>query len=108
LTQQSPEFAPVMEAGFPADAVAPFVGALLSPDVPCNGETFVVGGGRAARVVLATVPGAVGMKTIDDYLANFDQVMATDELEIPKDANKEVVYECAQLGIDLAKWWGKG
>jgi NAD(P)-dependent dehydrogenase (short-subunit alcohol dehydrogenase family) len=108
LTQQSPEFAPVMEAGFPAEAVAPFVGALLSPDVPCSGETFVVGGGRAARVVLATVPGAVGMSTIDDYLENFDQVMSTEHIEIPKDANVEVVYECQQLGIDLAKWWGKG
>jgi NAD(P)-dependent dehydrogenase (short-subunit alcohol dehydrogenase family) len=108
LTQQSPEFAPVMEAGFPAEAIAPFVGALLSPDVPCNGETFVVGGGRAARVVLATVPGAVGMTTIDDYLENFDQVMATDHIEIPRDANVEVVYECQQLGIDLSKWWGTG
>jgi NAD(P)-dependent dehydrogenase (short-subunit alcohol dehydrogenase family) len=108
MTQQSPEFAPVMEAGFPASLVAPFVGALLSPDVPCSGETFVVGGGRAARVVLATVPGATGLSSIDDCLANFDRIMATDEIEIPKDANHEVVYECQQLGIDLTKWWGKG
>jgi NAD(P)-dependent dehydrogenase (short-subunit alcohol dehydrogenase family) len=107
LTQQSPEFAPLMEASFPAAAVAPFVGALLSPDVPCTGETFVVGGGRAARVVLGTVPGATGLGTIDDYLAHFDQVMNTDHIEIPTDANVEVAYECAQLGIDLSKWWGR-
>jgi NAD(P)-dependent dehydrogenase (short-subunit alcohol dehydrogenase family) len=108
LTQQSPEFAPIMEAGFPADAVAPFVGALLSPDVPVTGETFVVGGGRAARVVLGTVPGAVGLTSIDDCLANFDRVMASDHVEIPKHANDEVAYECAQLGIDIKKWWGSG
>ena len=57
---RAPSSPPVMEAGFPAEAVAPFVGALLSPDVPCSGETFVVGGGRAARVVLGDRAGRDG------------------------------------------------
>jgi NAD(P)-dependent dehydrogenase (short-subunit alcohol dehydrogenase family) len=108
LTKQSVEFAPIMEAGFPASAIAPFVGALISEKVPCTGETFVVGGGRAARVVLATVPGAVGLTSIDECLANFDRVMASDHPEIPRHANDEVAYECEQLGIDIKKWWGTG
>lgn len=106
LTAQSKEFATLMESAFPAEHIAPFVGALLSRDVPVTGETFVVGGGRAARVVLATVPGHRGPSTIDGWLADFDRVMASDELTVPADANDEVVYECRQLGIDLSKFWG--
>lgn len=101
LTAQSPEFAPLMQASFPAERIAPFVGALLTDEAPCTGETFVVGGGRAARVVLATVPGLHGLTSIDDCLAGFGQVMALDDLTVPADAYAEVIYECAQLGIDL-------
>ena len=54
-----------MEERFPASHIAPFVGALLTRDVPVTGETFVVGGGRAARVALATTPGHIGGGTID-------------------------------------------
>jgi NAD(P)-dependent dehydrogenase (short-subunit alcohol dehydrogenase family) len=108
LTAQSPEFAALMEERFPPSHVAPFVGALLSRDAPVTGETFVVGGGRAARVVLATVPGHIGDGTIDGWLAGFDEVMASDELLVPADANDEVVIECRQLGIDLSKFWGTG
>jgi len=106
LTAQSPEFAALMESAFPPEHIAPFVGALLARDVPVTGETFVVGGGRAARVVLATVPGHSGPSTIQGWLADFDRVMASDELTVPADANEEVVYECKQLGIDLSKFWG--
>jgi NAD(P)-dependent dehydrogenase (short-subunit alcohol dehydrogenase family) len=101
LTAQSPEFAPVMLAGFPASAVAPFVGALLAVEVPCTGETFVVGGGRAARVVLGTVPGITGITSIDDCLARFGDVLASDEIVVHADAVAEVVDECVRLGIDL-------
>lgn len=107
LTAQSPEFAPVMEAGFPPELAAPFVCSLLTDDVACNGETFVVGGGRAARVVLATVPGLTGGTTIADCLARFDEAMALDGLYIPDDAVHEVLYECAQLDLDLAALMGE-
>ncbi|HEX7096014.1 MAG TPA: SDR family NAD(P)-dependent oxidoreductase [Acidimicrobiales bacterium] len=106
LTAQSPEFAALMEASFPPEQISPFVGALLSRDVPVTGETFVVGGGRAARVVLATVPGHRGPSTIDGWLAELDRVMASDELVVPADANDEVAYECRQLGIDLSRLQG--
>ncbi len=99
LTARSPEFAPVMKAAFPAEDIAPFVGALLADEVPCTGETFVVGGGWAARVVLATAQGAGGLKTIDECLAQFDQVMALDDMTVPADAMAEVIQECRRLGV---------
>ena len=102
LTAKSVEFAPIMEAGFPPERIAPFVAALLTHECPCTAETFVVGGGRAARVVLATSPGITEINDIDDVLARFDQVMSMDDLYIPKDATAQVMYECEQIGLDLA------
>ena len=101
LTAKSPEFAPVMLAGFPPERIAPFVLALLTRECPCTAETFVVGGGRAARVVLATVPGITEITDIDDVLARFDQVMDTDDLFIPAEAVSQVLYECRQIGLDV-------
>jgi NAD(P)-dependent dehydrogenase (short-subunit alcohol dehydrogenase family) len=101
LTAQSPELAPLMEASFPASAVAPFACMLASPDVPCSGETFVVGGGRAARVVLGTTTGVTGLDTIERCLAEVDRVLDTDGMKVFDDAFAEVLYECQQLGIDL-------
>lgn len=101
LTAQSPELAPLMEASFPPAAVAPFVGALASEAVPCSGETFVVGGGRAARVVLAEVPGITGITSIDDCLARFDEAMDASAPVVLTDATAELLYECQQLGLDV-------
>jgi NAD(P)-dependent dehydrogenase (short-subunit alcohol dehydrogenase family) len=101
LTAQSPEFAPVMQAGFPPHLAAPFVCALASRDVPVSSETFVVGGGRAARVLLETVVGLSGFKTIDDCLSRFDEAMSTDDAFLPADAVQQVIFECQQVGVDL-------
>lgn len=106
LTAQSEEFSPVMLAGFPAEKVAPFVGALCSREVPCTGETFVVGGGRAARVVLATVPGMTDITGIDDVLARFEEAMNIDDLTVPANAFVQVMYECEQIGLDLSSLGG--
>lgn len=102
LTAQSADFAALMESGFPPEKVAPFVGALVSREVPCTAETFVVGGGRAARVVLGTVPGLTGFATIDDCLRRFDEAMDLTGVTFPEDAFREVLIECQQIGIDLA------
>jgi len=102
LTAQSEQFAPLMSAGFPPEKVAPFVGALASREVPCTGETFVVGGGRAARVVLGTVPGLSGLSSIDDCLARFGEAMAIDDIYVPEDAVAQVIYECERIGLDLS------
>jgi NAD(P)-dependent dehydrogenase (short-subunit alcohol dehydrogenase family) len=101
LTAQSPEFAPVMERGFPPEKAAPFVCSLLTDQVPCNGETFIVGGGRAARVVLATAKGLEGADSIATCLDRFDEALSLDELYIPEDAMHEVIYECQRIGLDL-------
>ena len=106
LTAQSLEFAPLMLAAFPAKLAAPFVCALASRDVPVTSETFVVGGGRAARVLLETVPGLSAITTIDDCLARFDEAMATDDAYFPADAVAQVLYECGQVGVDLAAFMG--
>jgi NAD(P)-dependent dehydrogenase (short-subunit alcohol dehydrogenase family) len=108
LTQQSEELAPVMLAGFPAASVAPFVAALVTREVPCTGETFVVGGGRAARVVLATVPGLRYEATIDDCLAGFAEAMNIDDLYVPEDSAAEVIFECRHIGVDLSGPLGVG
>jgi NAD(P)-dependent dehydrogenase (short-subunit alcohol dehydrogenase family) len=101
LTAQSPEFAAVMRAGFPPEKVALFTAALLTSEAPCTGETFVVGGGRAARVVLATVPGLHAIQSIDDCIERFDEAMNVDDLYLPPDTMSEVLYEANQLGLDL-------
>jgi NAD(P)-dependent dehydrogenase (short-subunit alcohol dehydrogenase family) len=102
LTAQHPDFAALMSAAFPPEAVSPFVLRLLLNDVPCNGETFVVGGGRAARVLLATVPGAVGLSSIEACIQRFDQVLDSQRPFIPADATQEILYECEHLGINIA------
>jgi len=106
LTAQSPEFAPLMLAAFPPEKVAPFVCALASRDVPVTSETFVVGGGRAARVLLESVVGLKEFTTIDDCLARFDEAMSTDQPFFPADAVQQVIFECQQVGIDSSSLGG--
>jgi NAD(P)-dependent dehydrogenase (short-subunit alcohol dehydrogenase family) len=102
LNVPAPVIGPLTEAAFPVEQVSPFVAALASRDVPCSGETFVVGAGRAARVVLATVPGLLSANTIGDCLDRFDEALASEVIYIPDDAMDEVFYECKQLGFDPA------
>ncbi len=47
-----------MREHMPAEKVAPAVVALVSDDVPCNGELISVGGGRLGRVAFAVAPAA--------------------------------------------------
>jgi len=106
LTEQipSPKFRAFLEGHFPPAAVAPFVGALLADEVPCTGETFSVGGGIAARVALATVPGYVAAQpSVADYLAHFDQVLASDALFVPGGSMDEVEHRAGQLGLELRR-----
>jgi NAD(P)-dependent dehydrogenase (short-subunit alcohol dehydrogenase family) len=104
LTAQSVEFAPVMEAGFPPEKAAPFVVALASRGVPCTAETFVVGGARAARVVLATAPGLSAFTSVADCLARFDEALSLDGQIVPPDAVHEVLFECEHVGLDLSSF----
>ena len=106
LTRQIPSarFRDFLDQHFPPAAVAPFVGALLSEEVPCSGETFSVGAGIAARVGLATVPGYVARRPeVEDYLANFDQVMALEGVWMPGGSMEEVEFRAHQLGVELRR-----
>jgi NAD(P)-dependent dehydrogenase (short-subunit alcohol dehydrogenase family) len=104
LTAQSPVLAPLMQSDFPAHQVAPFVATLASAEVPVTSETFAVGGGRAARVVLGTLPGATDLDTIDAVLASFGEVMRSDEIFVPEDATAAVLYDCRQIGADTSNF----
>ncbi len=65
------------ERWFPPEKVAAFVVLLCHESVPCSGETFIVGGGRAARVVFATTRGYFDLDaTAEAYRDHFDEVMA--------------------------------
>jgi len=89
---------------FKADHVAPFVAVLADEEVPCTGETFSVGGGRAARVFLGVAPGYLsadpGAATPGEYLANFDRILATEDHVVATGAMDEVVLAARMLGID--------
>ena len=75
-----PTFAAMMATVYGADRVSPFVAVLCHEQVPCSGETFTVGGGRAARVLLQTTAGHLADEpTPEDYLAHFDAVMAGED-----------------------------
>ncbi|CAI6095998.1 unnamed protein product [Clonostachys chloroleuca] len=77
--------------------VADFVVALASEQCPVSGELFSVGGGRAARVVIATVPGHVGESSPEGYLANWDKVMGSSvDVYIPTDTIDVVSYAIKQ------------
>jgi NAD(P)-dependent dehydrogenase (short-subunit alcohol dehydrogenase family) len=80
-----PAFAAMMEQVYAPSKVATFVALLCHERVPCSGETFTVGGGRAARVLLQTTAGHVGDGlSPEDYLDHFDDVMARED---PRDSN---------------------
>jgi len=101
LTAQSPELRPIMEAGFPAERVSPIVAALASSECPVTAETFLVGGGHSARVVLGAVAGATDLHTVDDVLQRFDEAMDGDVV-VPNDALELLRYECELIGVTPA------
>jgi len=105
LTEQIPDaaFREFLAAKFGPDAVAPFVGALVSPEVPCTGEVFTVGGGVAAKVLLGMTPGyRAEHPSIDDYLGHFAQVCDLEGAFYPIDSMAEIAYRAAQVGVDFA------
>ena len=101
MTAQIPEapFREWLERNFPPALVSPFVALLAHRDAPCSGETFSVGGGRVARVVLGEGPGFYSADaTPEAYLNHFDEVMSIDHLEFPRSGNDEVKLYGPALG----------
>jgi len=69
-----------LEKWFAPERVSPLVAFLAHESVPCTGETFTVGGGRAAHVVFAHTRGYFALDaTAEDFRDHFDEVMADDD-----------------------------
>lgn len=69
-----------LDRWFPPEKVSPFVAFLCHESVPCTGETFTVGGGRAAHVVFAHTRGYFDLDaTPESYRDHFDAVMADED-----------------------------
>lgn len=102
LTRSLPPgpMAELFAAHYPPEAVASFVAWLCHPSCAVSGESFSVGGGRAARVVLAENAGVV-LDEHDDPSAwgdHLDELLATDEVVFPRSMNDEVTWQAATLG----------
>jgi len=69
-----------LEKWFGPEKVSPFVACLCHESVPCTGETFTVGGGRAAHVVFAHTRGYFELDASPEaFRDHFDDVMADDD-----------------------------
>lgn len=104
LTRSLPPgpMATLFEEHFPPEAVASFVVWLCHRSCPVSGESFSVGGGRAARVVLSENRGV----TVDDedpesWAAQSDALMALDDVVFPRSMNDEVTWQAHTLGKDV-------
>jgi NAD(P)-dependent dehydrogenase (short-subunit alcohol dehydrogenase family) len=100
----------MFEAHFPPERVASFVAWLCHPSCAVSGESFSVGGGRAARVVLGENR---GVRLADDadpagWGDLVDGLMATDEVVFPRSMNDEVTWQAHTLGRPVPAELGPG
>jgi NAD(P)-dependent dehydrogenase (short-subunit alcohol dehydrogenase family) len=78
----APEMAP--------DLVAPMVGYLAHEDCPVNGEIYVAGFGRFARLFIASTEGYVASDaapTIEDVAAHWGEINDEAGYSVPRDLN---------------------
>ncbi len=102
--------AELMETRFPPEAVASFVAWLCHPSCPVSGEAFSVGGWRAARVVLAEVPGVVLGEGADpaDWGAAVDGLLSLDGLVAPTSSTDEVSWLARNLDGEIPEAFRPG
>jgi hypothetical protein len=101
LTAQIPSdgFRAMLEAHFPAERIAPFVTWLVHGTTSVTGQAFSVGGGRAARVVLAEAPGVVlGDATPEAWAARAGDLVANGGWTVPASMIDEVRVQVEELG----------
>jgi NAD(P)-dependent dehydrogenase (short-subunit alcohol dehydrogenase family) len=98
MTAQLPDeqFRNFLETYFPPERVAPFVVWLAHESTAVTGETFSVGGHRAARVVLGECAGVIG-DSPDAYVGREQDLVDLDGFEIPADMMDEVRYTAEHL-----------
>jgi NAD(P)-dependent dehydrogenase (short-subunit alcohol dehydrogenase family) len=81
-----------MAANFPASEIAPLVAYLSHDDVPCTGECFAVGAGRAARVAIVAAPGYQredGPLTLEDVRDHWDEVVDLSDPVVMRNSRDE-------------------
>ena len=89
------------ESNFQPEQVAAFVTWLAHDEISCTGETFLVGGGRAARVVLAEAAGFAGAASPEDYREHFEQIMSLDGMAVLANAAEELPFMAKHVGAPL-------
>lgn len=99
--QPQPELVAWLDEHFQPERAAPLVAFLAHEDVPCTGETFVVGGGRVARVVLGEGRGLAGVGTPEDCRAGWSQAMSLDGFEVLEDTHQDLEIAARVLGKPL-------
>jgi NAD(P)-dependent dehydrogenase (short-subunit alcohol dehydrogenase family) len=93
-----------MASAFPASAVAPLVAYLAHDDVPCTGECFAVGAGRAARVAVVAAQGYQGADpavTTEEFRDHWDEVMDLSDAALMRSGRDE-----SALYRGAAQWSG--
>ncbi len=84
---------------YPPEDVASFVTWLCHRSCAVSGESFSVGGGRAARVVLSENRGVlVDDQTPESWAARVEKLMSLDEVVFPLSMNDEVTWQAHTLG----------
>ncbi len=103
MTAQLPSesFRDLLSTWFPPEKVAPFVAYLCHEACTITGETFSVGGGRAARVVLGECVGVIGEQP-DDYVGREAELLSLDGWELPADMTDEVRVSVDHLAPEAA------
>ena len=84
---------------YPPEDVASFVTWLCHRSCPVSGESFSVGGGRAARVALAENHGVlVDDHAPESWATQIDKLMTLEEVVFPLSMNDEVTWQAHTLG----------
>jgi NAD(P)-dependent dehydrogenase (short-subunit alcohol dehydrogenase family) len=95
-------FVEMMRAEFQPDRVAAFVGYLAHESVQVSGETFTVGGGRAARVFLGIAPGWGGGEVApEDFRDHIDEVVAVDGYRVINTSGEEMRWKAERLDLEV-------
>jgi len=102
--------AELMEGRFPPEAVSSFVAWLCDPSCAVSGESFSVGGGRAARVLLAENRGVEpGLDAGPaEWAALADELMGTADVGFPLDIDDEVSWQAHNLSGDVPEGFRPG
>jgi NAD(P)-dependent dehydrogenase (short-subunit alcohol dehydrogenase family) len=88
-----------LERHFPPDKVSAFVVYLCHESLAVSGETFIAGGGRAARVLFETTRGWFETDpSPESFRDHFDAVMAGDDARVATSGQGDLIRYAELLG----------